>query len=274
MGCLRRRPIAYQPKRISIEVTTNLFFALYFLRLEHEPRTMWIDAICIGQDDLDERSSQVQLMREIYRGCRRAVVWLGEETYWTARVFEFLKAMDKARGWGTGNEDSKRAFRKSSAELQEKLSTDETVQRIVEKGLYGDIAQRPFWSRIWIVQEVAVAYDVLVQCGTDVMGWEDFSNAVCKWFLVDPYCSTRTDDHAAYFLGRDTQRGLIHSHGSRRPRVRWIAKPRDYLSYPGAIALQVNTVTERCPSMSPSIPCYRSSRYGVRPSRSTAQPYS
>lgn len=41
------------------EVTSSLFSALYSLRREHESRTFWIDAICIDQDNLDERSSQV-----------------------------------------------------------------------------------------------------------------------------------------------------------------------------------------------------------------------
>lgn len=171
------------------EVTANLFTAMYYLRREHESRTFWIDSICIDQDDPDERSSQVQLMRDIYKCARRVVVWLGDETYWSNRLFVFLRSMDKARGWVPGNEDSEKAFRRSRAELQKTLSTDQDVRRIVERGLYGDLAQCPFWSRIWIVQEVAVAPDVLVQCGTDEVSWVDFSNAVCECFLPI-LCST------------------------------------------------------------------------------------
>lgn len=40
-------------------------------------RLFWIDAVCINQQDVDERSIQVPLMREIYQGADRVVVWLG-----------------------------------------------------------------------------------------------------------------------------------------------------------------------------------------------------
>lgn len=47
-------------------VTTNLEQALRYIRLEHECRPLWIDALCINQSDLSERSHQVRRMREIY----------------------------------------------------------------------------------------------------------------------------------------------------------------------------------------------------------------
>ncbi|ETS07232.1 HET-domain-containing protein [Trichoderma reesei RUT C-30] len=49
-----------------VDVTVNLYSALRRLRLENETRVLWIDALCINQTDLDERSQQVQLMRNIY----------------------------------------------------------------------------------------------------------------------------------------------------------------------------------------------------------------
>ncbi|CAI0649432.1 unnamed protein product [Colletotrichum noveboracense] len=38
---------------------------------------LWIDALCINQEDLDERASQVQLMKSIFRGAKRVLAWLG-----------------------------------------------------------------------------------------------------------------------------------------------------------------------------------------------------
>jgi hypothetical protein len=37
-----------------------------------------VDSVCIHQDDLEERSRQVQQMHEIYRSAKRVVIWLGE----------------------------------------------------------------------------------------------------------------------------------------------------------------------------------------------------
>jgi hypothetical protein len=48
-------------------VRQNLFGALHALRLEQDTRTLWIDAICINQDDIPERNHQVAQMGMIYK---------------------------------------------------------------------------------------------------------------------------------------------------------------------------------------------------------------
>ncbi|KAL2203445.1 hypothetical protein CC79DRAFT_1279122, partial [Sarocladium strictum] len=60
-----------------IHVTTNLHDALTQLRLTDRPRTLWADALCINQADLDEKAQQIRIMHLIYRECRCCVVWLG-----------------------------------------------------------------------------------------------------------------------------------------------------------------------------------------------------
>lgn len=60
-------------------VPRNVFFALQYLRHEGNTRTLWIDAICINQEDLDERSEQVVHMLQIYKNASRVIVWLGNE---------------------------------------------------------------------------------------------------------------------------------------------------------------------------------------------------
>ncbi len=75
-------------ERYAFTVTANLSRALYYLRRENVARILWIDAICINQDDLDERSSQVQLMRDIYKASERTVIWLGEDSFYSSHTFE------------------------------------------------------------------------------------------------------------------------------------------------------------------------------------------
>jgi hypothetical protein len=72
-----------KPKSISIgkchlPVTANLYTALLHLRDPRIERILWIDAICINQEDLQERSQQVQYMANIYCKANRVIVWLGE----------------------------------------------------------------------------------------------------------------------------------------------------------------------------------------------------
>jgi hypothetical protein len=58
-------------------VARNLFHALGHLRLQHQDRILWIDAICIDQSNLDERGHQVRQMSSIYQRSEQVVVWLG-----------------------------------------------------------------------------------------------------------------------------------------------------------------------------------------------------
>ncbi|OBT67663.1 hypothetical protein VE03_03431 [Pseudogymnoascus sp. 23342-1-I1] len=157
-------------------VTYNLWVALYALRDEKDVRTFWIDAICVDQDDLDERSSQVQLMREIYKGATRTVVWLGGESFWSLKLFEYLKSTTFKKGWD--NEGERQLVIESQLQVQDQLATDEHVQKIIKRGLYNDLAQRPFWKRIWIVQEVVLASQVTILCGPDEMAWSSFALAI------------------------------------------------------------------------------------------------
>lgn len=61
------------------QVTVNLHAALLCLRDHSFERILWVDAICINQNNNEERRQQVQFMARIYNSASRVVVWLGEE---------------------------------------------------------------------------------------------------------------------------------------------------------------------------------------------------
>ena len=65
-------------KAHNISITDNLFKALRRLRRRFLKRTLWVDAICINQSDVQERGQQVQIMGDVYRQALRVLVWLGE----------------------------------------------------------------------------------------------------------------------------------------------------------------------------------------------------
>jgi hypothetical protein len=60
-------------------VRRNLYDALRFLQNRDEDVLIWIDAICINQDDFEERSQQVRIMHLIYQRATKVVVWLGKK---------------------------------------------------------------------------------------------------------------------------------------------------------------------------------------------------
>jgi hypothetical protein len=64
-----------------VSASINLASALQYIRDKEEEVVLWADAICINQEDLDERSKQVQfVMDEVYKDAEEVLVWLGEES--------------------------------------------------------------------------------------------------------------------------------------------------------------------------------------------------
>ena len=59
-------------------VRRNLWLALRSLRLSEEGRTIWVDAICVDQSNLEERSQQIQFMATIYKEAEKVIIWLGD----------------------------------------------------------------------------------------------------------------------------------------------------------------------------------------------------
>jgi hypothetical protein len=71
------------PKPIRLDghifrVGVNLESALRHLRYESTQRVLWVDAVCVNQENLVERSQQITLMRDVYESAQNVVVWLGD----------------------------------------------------------------------------------------------------------------------------------------------------------------------------------------------------
>ena len=60
-----------------LKVTRSLETALRHLRRQDTERTMWIDAICINQNDVAERAVQVEQMQDIYARTSHLIIWVG-----------------------------------------------------------------------------------------------------------------------------------------------------------------------------------------------------
>lgn len=86
-------------------VTRNLYDALQHLRHETRPRVLWIDAICIDQQNIPERSSQIRRMADIYTLSKRVVVWLGREADDSSLALDCIEALG-----GKVNYDWRRAI--------------------------------------------------------------------------------------------------------------------------------------------------------------------
>ena len=149
----------------SFLVTDNLHAALRHLRREHEDRTMWIDAICIDQTDDLEKNHQVRMMKRIYERAEKVVVWLGEGNEHINTVFEKLSAVEIL------NKD----------ELHSMKTQDlKTMFGPLAWKAFKDIFGLAWWKRIWVIQEVEVARNVLAVCGNAQISAQTFDVAISK----------------------------------------------------------------------------------------------
>jgi Heterokaryon incompatibility protein (HET) len=134
----------------------NLYIALQHLRDESRELLLWIDAICINQADDIEKARQVQLMRQIYAASAETAVWLGEAADDSDLAFDSISNLSK----GTGE-----MYIDDWADLLSRINTIDDEEATFPLDAMTALLGRPWWSRIWVVQEVASAQQVLYFCG-------------------------------------------------------------------------------------------------------------
>jgi hypothetical protein len=137
----------------SCDVRENLFDALVNLRHENQQRTLWVDAICINQDDMKERNHRVSRMGSIYSQAEKVVAWLGLSDEFTVEALGFLQSFDPETESLTGF-----IFKNELADTEEGCRILEGVR---------SISLRPYWTRLWIIQELQLASEAHAQCGKD-----------------------------------------------------------------------------------------------------------
>lgn len=83
-----------------IDITPNLHAALRSLRNTGRSRILWVDQICISQQDLAERSAQVRIMHSVYQQAVQAIVWLGGADATSSTAMDFLVSLnEKFASW-------------------------------------------------------------------------------------------------------------------------------------------------------------------------------
>lgn len=66
---------------VEVDIPASSCAALVRVRLQNGPRVVWIDAVCVNQIDLDERSTQVSLMTQVYSKAQGNLIYLGEDPH-------------------------------------------------------------------------------------------------------------------------------------------------------------------------------------------------
>ena len=171
------------PRSGSLHVTRNLEIALRHLRYADRPRIMWIDAICVNQQDLHERGQQVKRMADVYSKTKQVVVWLGPagpHTDTAIRALNFLSTKIQANWafWRTTPAQGNGEADNHWSDPESSLPYDSNIVAGIQD-LYG----REWFERLWIQQEIRLANaEAVVVCGQTSILWSDLRKAALCLF--------------------------------------------------------------------------------------------
>lgn len=176
----------------TLRIGANLATALVAYRRLDQPRRIWVDAICIRQDDFDERLSQVRMMGDIFRGATQVLCWLGAFQEPATNEQLALTAMRFLREF---NEDQtghlqriQSAIHKSETETKEQSATEDHdggQQLLKTWRAIKTFFDVEYFHRAWIIQEIGLARRACISWGrSDIcIDWADIARFVL--FLDD-----------------------------------------------------------------------------------------
>ncbi|KAK3117840.1 hypothetical protein LTR53_000390 [Teratosphaeriaceae sp. CCFEE 6253] len=141
-------------------VRSNLFVALRRLCLRNRVRRLWVNALCINQQDPAERASQVAQMADTFRRASQVLIWVGEDSAACdgAATFAFVRKVRDA---------TRSVFRQAREGIEQTAAQYRTMDRICEKtsgqpsgrssddGLRGEHSPallQAFLSRTWFTR--------------------------------------------------------------------------------------------------------------------------
>lgn len=157
-----------------LSIRKNLASAIRHLRYLDKPRTVWIDALCINQSDISERNAQVARMVDIYSLAQRVIAWLGPDS---ADGSHAMQALDFLGSQALTTVEN---LVIATPEATERHWDHQTVLAY-ERDTWVAIAQllnRDYFRRLWVIQEIQVAKEVILCCGKSLVSWDHFCNAV------------------------------------------------------------------------------------------------
>ncbi len=160
-------------------ITPSLDEALRHLRHDDDKVTLWIDQMCINQKNDDEKSDQVRLMTKIYPLARQVLVWLGPAADNSDQVMELLSDVGRRAEALRLIEYSERnqlgllyrIFRGENSEEPLTIQLQDLVAQYAPRFLVNlsgitALFRRPWFRRVWVVQEFALGRNPILMCGS------------------------------------------------------------------------------------------------------------
>ncbi|EHK45117.1 hypothetical protein TRIATDRAFT_318657 [Trichoderma atroviride IMI 206040] len=157
-------------------IRSNLNRALMRLRkMTDSPINIWVDAICIDQSESGHREKEEQLtmMAQIYNYASHVCIWLGDGIAHADGAFGLVRDIMN--------------FKKFDTKVKSSETKENWIQLI-------EVMKAPWFSRRWIIQEVALSKSASLHCADQVVHWDDFADAVSLLLEKIHVLRTRFDE--------------------------------------------------------------------------------
>ena len=153
------RKVVQAKMHLEFKIRRNLHQALVKLRSENLHINVWVDAICIDQSDRGkkEKESQLAMMADIYNSAANVCIWLGESYEGAKSGFSLVTNIMNFQHFDSIVSQPNRA---------------DGWSHLVQ------IINAAWFTRRWIIQEVALSKNATIHCADQVIHWDDFADAV------------------------------------------------------------------------------------------------
>ncbi|KAK1244940.1 hypothetical protein MKX08_004569 [Trichoderma sp. CBMAI-0020] len=148
---------------VKLPVADNLYSFLLHRQETNQGIDLWVDAICINQDDLLEKNHQIPMMNMIYMRASELIIWLGPPSFDSELAIQSILEM------GSGSPYDKL------------ITVENDVWQAIQS-----LLERPWWKRIWIVQELTMGAmgiklgNAAIQCGRAHVLWTNVVIAAAR----------------------------------------------------------------------------------------------
>jgi hypothetical protein len=150
-------------------ITRSLLLALKDLRQPFRSRILWADGLCInqGEEAIKERNAQLLQMRTVFSRASRVMARLSGADCAFSEMFKLFEELRKLQSPEATlhSQINYPQHRKTLPKVTIKLATMSRMSKL------------PWWKRVWVFQEVIVATDLVLFCGTAELPWTTLTTA-------------------------------------------------------------------------------------------------